>query len=122
MGVRKPMFSDGASYRAARFVPAGNPDPKKFEILHIVQRRDFVIAFVQYPNCKNFEGNKILVWKGLTVAQVRQMEEMDPHFASDSELSPIARFRPTQEGFNLANVMADAGRAFELGKSAQKKP
>jgi len=64
----------------------------------------FLIAEVQYPNCTNFEGKKILVFKGMTIRELATLDELDPHFYEDSKL--IARFVPTCEGMSMARSLA----------------
>lgn len=58
---------------------------------------------MKYKNCTNFEGIKILVFKGQYVERI----VMDPHFSDDEE-SPIARFKPTVEGINLATKLVES--------------
>ncbi len=78
-----------------------NPDPKKFEILEVGLNNDFTIVRVKYPDCTNYEGVKILVYKGHVIKEIMAAKEIDPHFC-DKHLSPIARFAPTEEGLKLA--------------------
>jgi hypothetical protein len=91
-----PKFSSG-SYDAPT---TGNPDPRKFTILKSQQYGPhFCVIKIQYPNCTNYEGVKILVFKEL-LAHVLTSEMIDPHFMENSKRpSPIARFQPTDEGW-----------------------
>lgn len=88
--------------QAGSSAPAGNPDPRNFELLQVVQVDDFVIALVSYPDCKNYEGEKILVFEDTTKERIQAALELDPHFCDDNHLSPVARFKPTKAGWNRA--------------------
>ena len=45
---------------------------------------------------------KILVFKS-TVRKILQQKLIDPHFSDNKNfISPIARFEPTKEGWNMA--------------------
>lgn len=79
----------------------GNPNHKNFKILEAGMNENFTILKVQYPDCKNYEGMKILVYKGHILKQIMALTELDPHFC-ENHLSPIARFAPTNEGLMLA--------------------
>jgi hypothetical protein len=39
-----------------------NPDPKNFKIIKTQQIGESLILMVNYPNCTNFEGDKILFY------------------------------------------------------------
>lgn len=73
------------------------PDPKNWTLLDKVQFENAHVLRVQYPNCTNFEGIKIMVFVG----KFRSRLILDPHF-DESKSSPIARFKPTKEGWELA--------------------
>ena len=76
------------------------PDPRVWEILDSYTMKNFRVLKVRYPNCKNFEGVKILVMPTYSLPT-----RLDPHFA-DNEFSPIARFKPTKQGWKLAVELA----------------
>lgn len=113
MGLR--LFSGSSSSSSAvsgPMVPASwrsggdrrspiEPDPKKFNVLKAVEHRDFVIMEIRYPNCVNYEGHKILVFKGHSVDELSKLEEIDPHFL-EKGICPIARFEPTEIGWKMA--------------------
>jgi len=77
----------------------GNPDPLNFKILNMVTFRNCTVAIVNYPDCINYEGNKILVLKSDSYICLSK-EKLDPHFCKDSNL--IARFVPTYEGYCMS--------------------
>jgi len=80
-----------------------NPEPDKFRILRHEQIGDnFVVVEVEYFGCTNYEGRKILVFNGRW-GHVRKWKLMDPHFSHKApEKSPIARFVPTDMGWQMA--------------------
>ena len=81
----------------------GNPDPTKFRIDKHARIGNYLILFVAYPGCKNYEGKKVMVYEGLTIRQVENFTSLDPHFSNSKEhASPIARFQPTMEGWHHA--------------------
>ncbi len=82
-------------------VLVGSPNPRNFQILEAGMNEAFTILKVKYPDCKNYEGMKILVYKGHVLKELVRQAELDPHFC-DKHLSPIARFAPTEEGIKLA--------------------
>ncbi len=86
-----------------------NPDPTKYRILREKRINNFIILKINYTESTNYEGNKILVFKDHSLLDiVNQKEGIDPHFSDNSSLiSPIARFRPDDEGWNLAVFLAE---------------
>lgn len=86
-------------------VPLGNPVPTRFTVVRTEQCGRFTVAEIHYPDCQNYEGNKILVFEGTSVAKVRKLRSIDPHFCERKEhISPIARFAPTKRGWSNAIV------------------
>jgi hypothetical protein len=66
-----------------------------------MQVGDNVVAKIQYPDCTNFEGIKICVFKNTTTDDIKNRNTIDPHFA-DNPNAPVARFAPTIEGIWMA--------------------
>jgi len=59
----------------------------------------YIVIYVHYPDCKNYEGFKIMVYKSNLTSLIKQ-GHLDPHFSDNKKyLSPIARFEPTPEGW-----------------------
>lgn len=86
-----------------------NPDPKNYKVIKAYEKNDYLILKINYPNCTNFEGQKILVFYGVTMIDLINQHQIDPHFFESKEiLSPIARFVPTEEGWNMAMTFVDA--------------
>jgi len=82
-----------------------NPDPRKFVIADHEEIGKFLILFVQYPDCTNFEGYKVLVYSGVTYDEIKSRRVLDPHFTdSQSVPSPVARFTPTEAGLEMART------------------
>jgi hypothetical protein len=80
-----------------------NPDPKNYQIVKALERNGFLVVIINYPDCTNYEGNKILLFKNLTLLQLVNQKVIDPHFFQDDKFaSPVARFVPTDEGWAMA--------------------
>ena len=86
-----------------------DPDPAKFKILWLEQRGPYVFATIEYPNCVNYDGLKMLVFK-TTKDELQKRILIDPHF-DESDPTLIARVRPTNEG------ITEAVEAFEALKN-----
>ena len=88
-----------------------NPDPKNYRVIDIMQVEGCVIARVVYPNCQDYERNKILVYEKKDHGYLRRCNlsrsglrpPLDPHFCDSKEHpSPIARFQPGLKGLRMA--------------------
>jgi len=79
-----------------------NPDPYKFKIIKKSFKRNNKIAiWVNYPNCINFEGNKVIVLSIKDYNTCIKTGKLDPHF-SDRGQTVLARFQPTKKGWRDA--------------------
>lgn len=78
-----------------------NPNPKNFTIVDSVSYGRYTVCLINYPNCTNFEGDKILIVKDV---DVKSLLEIDPHFTKDGFV--FARFEPTDEGWVTAAKFA----------------
>ena len=90
-----------------------NPNPNNYVIKKCASSHGsidfFTIVEINYPDCENFEGNKILVFKNVSIEQLEKQKVIDPHFSdNDKYFSPIARFVPTQEGWENADMFCMA--------------
>lgn len=104
MGVIK-HFSSG-DWCTTKVIPAEsklpNPDPYNFRVISLVQIKGYPILHINYPDCTNYEGNKIIVFdKTLNTKRFNNIERIDPHFINGKD-SPIARFEPTERGMKMA--------------------
>lgn len=87
------------------FLP--NPDPKNYSIMCYEQWRDNLVVRIIYHDCTNYEGEKILVFKGTNIQELKRQKLIDPHFSENKDyLSPIARFEPTRRGWVWAEEFA----------------
>lgn len=78
-----------------------NPNPHRFTIVKAEEWGEWLIAEIHYPDATTFGGRKLLVFRGLSEADLRSRDAIDPHFF-DRLAAPIARFRPDAEGWSLA--------------------
>lgn len=108
MGINTSGISTGDCQPAQ----GKNPNPFNFRSLTTTQIGDFTIVWLTYPDCTNYEGQKILVFKGTTEAKIRRRKKIDPHFSEKGQLRLVARFEPTDEGWTFACSFArEAWRA-----------
>jgi hypothetical protein len=88
--------------------PLGNPVPSRFRIMESYARGDRHIALkINYPDAKNYEGNKILVYRNRDIHFILNSKMLDPHFADNGILAPFARFAPTEDGWAAAKELVD---------------
>lgn len=86
-----------------------NPDPKKFTINRThatVSINACLVLAVNYPDCTNYEGDKILLFVG-NIPNLSKITKLDPHFCEGKHPSPFARFEPTNEGWIQAVALAE---------------
>jgi hypothetical protein len=84
-----------------------NPDPEQFEILRTHVEKRFVVVEIRYIGCTNYEGRKILLFEDETLEAITSSKQLDPHFCDNPHcISPIARFEPTDAGWQMAVVNA----------------
>ncbi len=95
MGMRICSSSEGVG-RLSGITPTGNPDPVNFRIEGVSSKGTYSLMHVVYPDCRNYEGQKVLLFKGKAY---RDDNGLDPHFNEDSNL--VARFVPTKEGWKM---------------------
>lgn len=80
-----------------------NPDPSKWSIKRHFSKNGNLAILINYPDCTNYEGNKILVYKNTVKAALVAQRYIDPHFSNNKDFkSPFARFEPTDEGWEAA--------------------
>ena len=103
MGLNK--YSGSSSVCSADTPSTGNPDPSNFKILRMVNYNTYTLVEVLYPDCKNFEGKKLLLFHAPN-SEVEKAKIIDPHFCDGEHISLVARFRPDKEGWLNACRMA----------------
>lgn len=80
-----------------------NPNPENYKILRSERVTKNLVIEIQYLDCKNYEGRKILVFENCTLKDLEEQRFIDPHFLEDKKYhSPVARFEPTQRGWEAA--------------------
>lgn len=82
----------------------GNPDPFNWKFVKVEERGKYLILMMEYPDCTNYEGKKILVFENATLIELVNQKMIDPHFfpGNTKYKSPIARFEPTDRGWKMA--------------------
>ena len=117
MGLRLGFRGSSSCYDKVVYVqtPApsgpveGNPNPANFKVTKAEQVGKHVLMEVLYPDCKNYEGRKILVYKGTTLHKLFKQSTLDPHFSNNKKfLSPFARFEPSDEGWYHAKKLCES--------------
>jgi hypothetical protein len=85
-----------------------NPQPNNWKIIKTEEIAPFLIIKIKYPNCINYEGEKIMVYRSSLVDLINQ-QLIDPHFMDDKKwISPIARFVPTEDGWKMAKRFVES--------------
>jgi len=80
-----------------------NPDPSNYEIIKSLQINENLVILIKYPDCNNYEGKKVLLYKNISLNKLITQKQIDPHFSENKKFkSPIARFEPTTRGWLLA--------------------
>ena len=79
-----------------------NPNPKNFQILKHESCNGHVVVEIQYPDCDNYEGRKIILFRDTNWGEIAHLNMVDPHFTSANVPKPFARFEPTEEGWKYA--------------------
>lgn len=83
-----------------------NPNPNEYKIVWHHEVGNHLVVEINYPDCTNYEGNKVLVYKNTTMSELEAQGSIDPHFCDNrSFLSPFARFEPTGTGKAAAIAM-----------------
>jgi len=104
--------------------PLPNPDPKHYEVGRYEEIGNYLVLLVNYPNCVNYEGDKIMVYEDIDyvglMAQAKR-HGLDPHFSGNENLkSPIARFEPTDRGWAMAVAFTHGLRAGGIAEVVAK--
>jgi hypothetical protein len=90
-----------------QIVDSLTPDSKNYTVEEVEQVNNCVVMRVVYPNCAkcSYEGNKVMVFEGVTLKDVIKWKEIDPHFRETPAgtplvaPSPVARFPASPEGW-----------------------
>lgn len=97
------MFSKWKDETKVTPINLPNPDPLNYTILKHKRVGGCLIIRLKYHDCVNYEGEKVLVFEKCRLEDLEKQKYIDPHFSDNKNfLSPIARFEPTQRGWNFA--------------------
>lgn len=99
--------SIGAPRASSGPLPRVSTDPRadSFTIKSLEQVNGWTIAVIEYKNCTNYSGMKLLVYP-VKAHVVHAQELLDPHFLDDGNgLYPVARFEPTPLGRKMAETV-----------------
>lgn len=121
MGMPGPYSRSVISDCGSKTAP--NPNPKKCTVQTAYTNDDYTVLSIKYDGCTNFEGYKILVFRGPLAPIIEQRVfggGIDPHFsASTNVLHPMARFEPTDGGWEMACKLVEglSGKKFRMVKA-----
>ncbi len=88
-------------------VKAPAPNPLNFKVKNTIQVNCHLVAWIHYPDCNNFEGDKVLLYLNLSEKELYAQKSLDPHFNKDRKVvSPFARFEPTFQGMEAGVILA----------------
>ena len=106
MGMPGPISNTCITNSAPEAITA-NPDPKHYNVISYQHFDKAFILKVHYEHCNNYEGLKIILYKGQMTNGMLQ-EPLDPHFREEQGKfpKPFARFEPTDIGMNTAIQLA----------------
>lgn len=104
--TKKLSHESNATYRARiagrtdQLDPDGNPNPFRFTILDYMTHQGNTLVKINYPDCTNYEGNKLLLI-ARNINEIRAWNKLDPHFIEGRTNGMVARFEPTDFGWVL---------------------
>lgn len=108
MGLFKRSSDNSPTWRetlgdwVSGYSQTGNPNKHNFSVVRRLDIGKVVVVEVKYPDCRNHDGKKILVYdkKEIFERGVRN-KSLDPHFLEIGN-SPVARFEPSETGWIFA--------------------
>jgi hypothetical protein len=103
---RFDSYYDSFDYNKPPTTIDANPNPNNYEIIEHLESNGWLLIKIKYPDCKNYEGIKILLFRNVTVMDLLKQKLIDPHFSENKEYkSPFARFEPTELGWEAAMIL-----------------
>ncbi len=86
-------------------VQTGNPNPYNFFVKKSFEHNRYVLVWIRYPDCHNFDGNKILLIDNQSKEYEKCLKnkKLDPHFLEENHI--IARFRPEEQYFSVGKAL-----------------
>lgn len=102
MGLFSGRWSADSYANSNNSVRENNPNPNNYKIKSYTENNGNLMIWINYPDCDNYEGDKICVYKGITLLDLIKQKLIDPHFSDTKDFkSPFMRLEPTQEGWNF---------------------
>ena len=90
---------------------SSNPNPNNYKILKSFESFPYLLVMIEYPDCDNYEGKKILLYETLGIKYLEIQGKsvgIDPHFSDNAQFhSPIARFVPTEKGWEMGKMLIE---------------
>ena len=72
-------------------------------IIRTEQINNNLVALIQFDGVQAFDGCKILIYKDCDISKLNGYHDINPNFDDNvTRLSPIAKFEPSEDGWNLA--------------------
>jgi hypothetical protein len=117
-----PIPRQGEKRIPSRPRPAPNPNPANYTVLKHEEHGNFLLLELHYHGCTNFEGRKLLVFRGTKLVDLMNQRFIDPHFSDAKGVHhPIARFEPNKEGWKFARLIADHDQKASKTSRPKKK-
>jgi len=104
IGMSRGSSNCGSTSTAALRQPVrdGNPNKYRFNVKRRKNIGNACVAEINYPDCDNHDGDKILVYSDANILDMGlEALCLDPHFLHVGN-SPVARFEPTEIGWKYA--------------------
>lgn len=99
-------FDGGSSLKNNEYF-SPSPELKNYTIVKHEQFGANLVIQIKYKDVPNYEGNKVMVYKGCTLKDLKEQKLIDPHFSDvEEKFSPFARFEPTMYGWKIAKIVA----------------
>lgn len=100
--TREPISESHSEKKSPEKQHPLEPNPDYYRVTRVEKVGIYVIMGITYPNCTNYEGRKILVFADYpNLFRDLLTHGIDPHFYN-RPWSPVARFVPTEEGWDMA--------------------
>ena len=77
------------------------PNPKNYKIKQTYSQNGFVLAKINYPGCRNYHGDKVILFEGITESDLLKQSYIDPHFIEKNNPKVVARFIPEESGWEM---------------------
>jgi hypothetical protein len=96
-------YDNRSNYEKEECKNLPTPNPSNYIIKRSWEKNGNLLIEINYPDCINYEGNKILLYKNTTLKELKKQKYIDPHFSENKKFkSPFSRFEPTENGWETA--------------------